>query len=60
MTDINLTTITPKQNTFQYEPAEDGGGMWAYLKEIPTTRVWGKDRDEACLRLMCLVLNVQI
>lgn len=52
-----LTTIQPKTNTFAYEPADDGG-VWAYLKEIPTTRAWGKDERESCLRLMCLVLGV--
>ena len=47
----------PKKNTIQYEVVEDG--VWAYIKEIPTTRVFGKTEDDACLHLMMLIMNVE-
>lgn len=46
----------PKQNTIKYEVVE--GGVWAYIKEIPTTRVFAETEDDACLKLMMLILGV--
>ena len=51
----------PKVNTMQYESGENESGevgVWAYIKEMPTTRVWGVDEDDACFKLMCLIFNV--
>jgi predicted RNase H-like HicB family nuclease len=45
----------PEENTILYEAVE--GGFWAYIKEIPTTRAFGKTEDDACLNLLTLVLE---
>ena len=45
----------PEENTILYEAAE--GGVWAYIKEIPTTRAFGETEDDACLNLLTLILE---
>jgi hypothetical protein len=46
----------PKQNTIKYEVVE--GGVWAYIKEIPTTRVFAETEDDACVKLMVLIMGI--
>jgi len=44
---LQFEVNVPKQNTIKYEVVEDG--VWAYIKEIPTTRVFGKTEEDACI-----------
>jgi hypothetical protein len=56
-----MEVIEPKTNTMKYENGVNESGQmgtWAYIKEMPTTRVWGVDEDDACIKLMCLIINV--
>ena len=53
---LEFQVYVPKQNTIKYEVGE--GGVWAYIKEIPTTRVFAETEDEACLKLMMLIFGV--
>lgn len=54
---LQFEVNVPRQNTIKYEVVEDG--VWAYIEEIPTTRVFGKTEDDACLHLMMLIMNVE-
>ncbi len=54
---LQFEVNVPRKNTIKYEVVEDG--VWAYIMEIPTTRVFGKTEDDACLHLMMLIMNVE-
>ena len=53
---LEIITVTPKQNTILYEkdPVE---GIWAYVKECPTTRAFGKTENEAWVNLVFILIG---
>ncbi len=52
---LEFEVHVPKQNTIKYEVVE--GGVWAYIKEIPTTRVFAETEDKAFAKLVWLLLG---
>ena len=53
---LELEVPVSKQNTIRYEVVE--GGVWAYIKEIPTTRVFAETEDKAFVKLAWLLLGM--
>jgi hypothetical protein len=53
---IYFSVNQPNQNTILYEEVDEvDEGVWAYIKEIPTTRAFGKTRKESFVNLMNLL-----
>ena len=50
---IYFSVNQPNQNTILYEEVDEG--VWAYIKEIPTTRAFGKTREESFVNLINLL-----
>jgi hypothetical protein len=50
---IYFSVNQPNQSAILYEEVDEG--VWVYIKEIPTTRAFGKTRKESFVNLINLL-----
>ncbi len=56
---FKLPISEPEVNKIDYKESPEEGGWWAFLSEIPTTKAFGKGKQDAFRNLIVLLSRIR-